>query len=247
VGIRLAAPLALSLLAACRIFPWPGDPQPTGGGASGPLPEPKLRVAVEGMILQTYYLVSSRAGDRLALRRCAYVDGGVDRCEIAVVEQGRIVERVPTFARSSRGTADWEAQGKAASKAVTRAIDRSFAADDRVALARTGVFGAAAPPEGPPSVRVVDERVELVVGSRVLATTRAPGMRAVLEHYVSQRAPDVRAVSLTGATHSNPRGPEAFVVFRRLGAGDYRVVAVIPPLDWKPAATGGPVGLARDE
>ncbi|MCY1055677.1 hypothetical protein [Nannocystis sp. SCPEA4] len=232
-GVGLAAPLALSLLAACKIFPWPGDPQPPShGGATIPLPEPKLAETVEGMILQTYYLVSSRRADRLALRRCAHVDGGVDRCEITFVEQGRIVDRVPTFARSSRGTEDWDEQGKAASAAVRQTIERRFG-DDRIALARTGVFGVATPPEGMLSARLVEDRVELVAGSppRVLATTTAPGMCAVLDRFVSERAPDVYAVRLTGATDTSQRGPEALVVFRRLGADDYRVVAHVPPLD----------------
>jgi hypothetical protein len=248
VDIRVAA-LVLSLLPACSILPWPGDPAPpVRSRRTSPFAEPKLADAVEGMILQTYYLYSSSVGDRVAVRRCGHVDGSVDRCEIAFVVLGRIVDRVPTFVQPAQGTSRWEEQGKAASKAVQKTIERVLE-DDRIALARTGVFGVAELSEGLMSTRVVDGRVELVAGSpaRVLATAQAPGMQTVLDSYVSQRAPNVRAVRVGDR---DQRGPEAIVVFRRVAANDWRVAAVVPPLDgWPANATTGapPIGVARDE
>lgn len=231
-----AAALLLSLVTACSIVPWPGDPAPPPRSRKkSPRPEPKLADGVEGMLLQTYYLYSSSVGDRLAVRRCT-TDS--KRCEVAFVVLGKLVDRVQTFVAPAQGDIRWVEQAEAAGKPVKKTIERILA-DDRIALARTGVFGVAELPEGSLTTRVVDGRVELLAGSpaKVLATAEAPGMREVTESYMSQRAPNVRAVRLTSTSEHGPPGREAVVVFRRVAKNDWRVSAVVPPLDGWPTNT----------
>lgn len=231
----VAALLASTLLTGCFLF-WPEEDRfKSAGRSTGPRPEPDVEEAARGMILQTYFVIASRSGDRAAMRRCTYVDLLPDRCEITFVEKGRVVERVPTYQRG-RDRPEWGDQGEDAGDAVEDAIEERFG-DDRIALTRLGIFGVEVPPEGVLSARLIDGRVELHAGSppRVLTATKAPpGVIAVQERYVSARAPELYIVSLTAESPTNRDRQSGFVIFRRFSANDYRAVMVVPPIDPRP-------------
>jgi len=204
-----------------------GD-HPGGGAPAGPLPEPSANDAAYDMILQTYCVISTPSGERFAGRRCTYVDGLPDACEIVFVDRGTVIAAVPTY---RRGGDEWSVQAKHATRAVARAIEQHFR-HDRVALDRRGILGMRSFPEGPVSAVVVDDEVRLQIdnGATLAVAKLPPGLISRGERYVSIRAPDLYVVSLSAESASNRDRREGYLVFRRSGPGDVRTVNVIGPL-----------------
>jgi hypothetical protein len=235
--MRLASAFAVVLAAASSgcINVWAAyeDPQYTGGSGR-PRPEPSLSESVEGMSLQTYFVISGQR-DRFAVRRCVHVDGSVERCEITIVGQRAVLARVPTY---RRGTEEWEAQAEDAQDAVEEVIEDKLG-DERVALTRLGTFGSRQPEEGSVSLQLEAGRLKLTVSGSgkpevVYEVEAPPGVTVVEERYVSERAPSLFAFTLAGPEQYRDRN-NGFVAFRRVAPRSYELVAWLPPLEPNPS------------
>jgi|GEM_PF-3749737 len=199
-----------------------------GGGSTKPSPEPSVGKAAYDMISQTYSVIVSHSGERLAARRCRYVDGSTDACEITFFDRGVVLEQVPTY---RRGYGEWEVQAKHATNTVARAIEKHFGRD-HVALDRRGIYGMRPFSEGELSASIVGDEIRLgVVRGRQLAATKLPvGVTFVRERYVSMRAPDLYVVALEAGNEVDRDRREGYVVFRLPQPGNIEVVQVMGPL-----------------
>jgi hypothetical protein len=228
-GAILSSMVLAVVLGGCINFWEAYEDPPSGSGSSGPLPEPSWKELASGMMLQTYFVAGAPGRPRFAMRRCKFVDGMAERCEITFIDGERVVDRVPTF---HAGEGEWADQAKAARKAVVRAMKR-WLGRDRVALTRLGTFGRFVPEEGLVSARVEHGQVLLSLmrsdgrpGDTVGGAALPAGLAAIGETYVSERARPLYLVELTVAGGRD----NGFVVFARVGPGSYRTIASVGPL-----------------
>lgn len=205
------------------------DP-PSGSGSGEPLPEPSSKELAEGMITQTYFVATTPGTSRFALRRCRFADGLAERCEIAIIEGTRVVERIPTY---RDGDGEWGEQAKAARRAVMRAIDERLGRE-RVALTRLGTYGQLVPEEGLVRAQIEHGAVVLslvrsdgTTGATVGRAHLPAGLATVSESYVSERAPQIYVVELAAADARD----NGFVAFARVEPGRYRAIAAVGPLE----------------